>query len=175
MVMAVLPIRKYGDPILRRKATPVSKMDDYIRSLIGDMFDTIRGAKGVGLAAPQVGESISLIVVDISRVDRSAQPLVLVNPKVVEERGDRKWEEGCLSIPDVHEEITRAEFVVVEGLDQEGSPLRVEGKGMLARALQHEIDHVNGVLIIDRVSPVRRHLLRARLRKLAKEQLRTSG
>lgn len=166
--MAVLPIRKYGDPILRQKATQISEIDDNIRSLISDMFNTMREAGGVGLAAPQVGRSLSLIVVDLSPLETPAEPLVLINPRVIQEEGEWCREEGCLSLPGINEEIARAEFVVVEGLDEIGNHRHIKGEGMLARILLHEVDHLNGVLIIDRLSPIRRNLLRTKLRKLAK-------
>ena len=142
----------YPDPFLARKAAPVAAVDDRVRTLIRDMFETMYAAEGVGLAAPQVGVGKRVIVLDVSPVDESVPPMAIVNPEIVERKGSVAGEEGCLSVPGVQGEVCRAETVVVRGLDPEGKPLQLQADGILSRALQHEIDHLDGVLFIDRIS-----------------------
>ena len=142
----------YPDPFLARKAAPVAAVDDRVRTLIRDMFETMYAAEGVGLAAPQVGVGKRVIVLDVSPVDESVPPMAVVNPEIVERKGSVLGEEGCLSVPGVQGEVCRAETVVVRGLDAEGKPLQLQAGGILSRALQHEIDHLDGVLFIDRIS-----------------------
>jgi peptide deformylase len=142
----------YPDPFLARKAAPVAAVDDRVRTLIRDMFETMYAAEGVGLAAPQVGVGKRVIVLDVSPVDESVPPMAIVNPEIVERKGSVSGEEGCLSVPGVQGEVCRAETVVVRGLDPEGKPLQLQADGILSRALQHEIDHLDGVLFIDRIS-----------------------
>ena len=162
--MPPLTIEMLGSEVLRTRAAEVAEVDDDLRRLIDDMFETMYGAEGVGLAAPQVGISRRVIVVDVH--DGEVEPFALVNPRVVESsRETEKGEEGCLSIPGLTAAVERAAHVAVEGLDREGNPLRVEGGGLLARCLQHEIDHLDGVLFIDRVSPLKRKMLLQKWRK----------
>jgi peptide deformylase len=142
----------YPDPFLARKAAPVAEVDDRVRTLVRDMFETMYAAEGVGLAAPQVGVGKRVIVVDVTPVDGNVPPMAIVNPVIVERKGNVTGEEGCLSVPGVQGEVCRAETVVVRGLDPEGKPLNVTADGILSRALQHEIDHLDGVLFIDRIS-----------------------
>ena len=142
----------YPDPFLARKAVPVAAVDDRILTLIRDMFETMYAAEGVGLAAPQVGVGKRVIVLDVSPVDENVPPMAIVNPEIVERKGSVVGEEGCLSVPGVQGEVCRAETVVVRGLDGEGKPSQVQAGGILSRALQHEIDHLDGVLFIDRIS-----------------------
>ena len=142
----------YPDPFLARKAAPVANVDDRVQTLIRDMFETMYSAEGVGLAAPQVGVGKRVIVLDVSPVDESVPPMAIVNPEIVGRQGSVAGEEGCLSVPGVQGEVLRAETVVVRGLDGEGKPLRFQAGGILSRALQHEIDHLDGVLFIDRIS-----------------------
>lgn len=149
--MSLLPIRVLGDPILRRDTTPVGAFTPELQRLIDDMFDTMRAAKGVGLAAPQVGRSERVTVVEVL-----GAPQVLVNPEIIEREGSIKWEEGCLSIPEVYGDITRAARVVVKALDREGRPFEVEGTELLGVCLQHEIDHLHGKLFIDHLSFLKR-------------------
>lgn len=166
--MAVREIKLLGDPVLRRKAEPVAEVDDEIRGLIDDMLETMYDADGVGLAAPQVGIGKRVIVVDVR--DPDAPPFALINPVIVE-RGDEveRGEEGCLSIPGLKEIVERPAEVVVEGLDRDGNPRRIEAEGLLARALQHEVDHLDGILFIDRVSPLKRQMLLKRWKKVGKQ------
>ncbi len=147
------PILTYPDPFLEKKAPAVSAVDGKIRELIRDMLETMHAAKGIGLAAPQVGEGKRVIVVDVSPVDEGAQPIALVNPEVVRKQGWVEGVEGCLSIPGVEGPVFRYESVVVSGRDEDGASVTVEASGLLARVLQHEIDHLDGVLFIDRLSP----------------------
>jgi peptide deformylase len=163
--MAVREIRLLGDPVLRQKAEPVAEVDDEIRHLIADMFETMYDADGVGLAAPQVGVSLRVIVVDPR--DESVPPFALVNPEIVERAEEvERGEEGCLSIPGLREIVERSARVVVEGLDRDGLPRRIEAEGLVARILQHEIDHLDGILFIDRLSPLKRQMLLRRWQKV---------
>ena len=163
--MAIREIRILGDPVLRARAEPVAVVDDDVRTLIDDMLETMYAADGVGLAAPQVGVGKRVIVVDVR--DPDSPPFALVNPEIVEasEELDR-GEEGCLSIPGLRDIVERPASVVVEGLDRDGKPRRIEATGLLARALQHEVDHLDGILFIDRVSPLKRQMLLNRWKKL---------
>ena len=167
--MAVLPIRIYGDPVLREKAEPVADIDDEVRRLAADMLETLADAEGVGLAGPQVGESRRLIVVHppADRGENREEPRVLVNPQVVQSDGPQvSGEEGCLSIPGIYEDVKRKERVRVKAVDLDGDEVELEADGWIARILQHEIDHLDGVLFIDRIGPMRRALLKKRLREL---------
>ena len=163
--MAIREIRIVGDPILTRKAEPVEKVDEEIVRLARDMVETVHAAPGVGLAAPQVGVGKRLIVVDLSVGAEASQLIVLANPRIVSKEGEDLCEEGCLSVPDVREKVVRPWKVVVRGLDLEGREIEVEGEEMLARALCHEIDHLDGVLFVDRLSPLKRALIRKKFRK----------
>jgi len=141
----------YPDPFLARKAAPVTAVDDRVRALIRDMFETMYGAEGVGLAAPQVGVGKRVIVIDVSPVDKTIPPVAVVNPEIVERAGSVMGVEGCLSVPGIQGEVRRAETVVVRGRDEQGKAVRIQADGILARALQHEIDHLDGILFIDRI------------------------
>lgn len=142
----------YPDPFLARKAGPVAVVDDRIRALIRDMFETMYAAEGVGLAAVQVGVGKRVVVLDVSPVDETIAPVAVVNPEIVSRNGSATAVEGCLSVPGVQGEVCRAETVEVRGVDERGHPLRILANGILSRALQHEIDHLDGVLFIDRLS-----------------------
>jgi len=142
----------YPDPFLARKAAPVAEVDNRIQVLIRDMFQTMYGAEGIGLAAPQVGVGKRVVVLDVSPVDETIAPLALVNPEIVSRKGSVTAVEGCLSVPGIQGEVCRAETVEVHGMDEQGNPLRIRAAGILSRALQHEIDHLDGVLFIDRLS-----------------------
>ncbi|MGO9016138.1 MAG: peptide deformylase [Dissulfurispiraceae bacterium] len=167
--MAVLEIKKYPDEVLKRKALPVERVDDSLQRLIDDMIETMYAAPGVGLAAPQVGVSKRLIVIDVSTREEKSPLIVLVNPQIIEADGFVEFEEGCLSVPEYITLITRAERTVVKGLDRKGAPVEIEGTGLLARALQHEIDHLDGVLFIDRMSSIKREFFKKRYRKTLRE------
>lgn len=143
--MAVYPIRKIGDPVLRKTAQEVAEVNDQIRNLIQDMFETMYDAPGVGLAAPQIGISKRIIVIDVDD-----NPIALVNPEVLEATGSQVGEEGCLSVPDKRADVERFAFVRVRGLNPEGQMVEITAEELLARALQHEIDHLEGVLFVDK-------------------------
>lgn len=145
------PILIYPDPFLLKKAAPVSRVDDKIRELVRDLFETMRAASGVGLAATQIGVGKRVIVVDISHVEPDLAPLALVNPEIVECRGLEEGTEGCLSIPGVEGVVPRAESVLVKAQDEQGRPVQIPARGLLARVLQHELDHLDGILFIDRI------------------------
>ncbi len=162
----LLKIELLGSEVLRRRADEVDGPDPELDRLIDDMFETMYDARGIGLAAPQVGVSRRLIVVDVNEPD--VKPFALLNPRVVESGAQTdKQEEGCLSIPGVGGVVERPATVVVEGLDRAGNPVRIEAEAMLARCLQHEIDHLDGVLFIDRLSPLKRNMVLRKYRKQA--------
>ena len=167
--MSLLKIELLGSDILRRRADEVPGPDPELDRLIDDMFETMYAAKGIGLAGPQVGVAQRVIVVDVN--DEGGEklgPFALLNPRVVEAGGELdKHEEGCLSIPNVTGVVERPWHVVVEGLDRQGQPVTIEADGMLARCLQHEIDHLDGILFIDRLSPLKRNMLLRKYRKQA--------
>jgi peptide deformylase len=142
----------YPDPFLARKAAPVAAVNDRIRTLIRDMFETMYSAEGIGLAATQVGVGKRVVVLDVSPVDETVGPLAVVNPEIVSRSGSVTGVEGCLSVPGVQGEVCRAETVEVHGMDAQGNPLRIRAAGILSRALQHEIDHLDGILFIERAS-----------------------
>jgi peptide deformylase len=163
--MALREIHTWPSEVLRTKAAPVDRVDDDLRRLIDDMVETMYAAPGIGLAAPQVGISKRLMVVDLSSGMEKDQLVVLANPELVSSEGEVVSEEGCLSLPELSVKICRAGKVVVRGLDPEGRTVEVRGEDLLARALQHEIDHLDGVLLIDRVNPLRREIAKKKLKK----------
>ncbi len=160
--MAVLKVRKYGDPSLRKSAIPVGEVTPQIRAIIADMTETMYDEVGIGLAAPQVGISLRLIVIS-DEDGRGVQPLL--NPAIVERGGEMTGEEGCLSIPGVFAPVTRAAWVKVEARSVDGKPLTINARGLRARVLQHEIDHLDGVLFIDRVDPMVRDRIKRKIKK----------
>ncbi len=164
--MAILGIEILGSRVLREKAAPVEAVTDDVRRLIRDMIDTMYDAEGIGLAAPQVGISERILVVDVADEDEDRHMHALVNPVIVEfGRKTEKASEGCLSIPGIEEMVTRPARVTVEALDPDGEPVRIEAEGLLARALQHEVDHLDGMLFIDRLSSLKRGILLRKWRK----------
>ena len=165
--MSLLDIRVLGDPILRQETALVTTVSDELRRLIDAMFETMYAAKGIGLAAPQVGRTERLTVIDVDE-----EPLVLINPEIVLAEGKTKGEEGCLSIPEIYGDVERSGRVVVRALDRTGKPFEIEGEELLARCLQHEIDHLHGKLFIDFLSVLKR---RAALSKWAKEKEKYPG
>ena len=167
--MAELKIEMLGSPILRQKAQEVAEIDDELRTLIADMFETMYHAEGIGLAGPQVAVAKRVIVVEVKGDD--GKRYALVNPRIVDRGKDlEKEEEGCLSIPGVSAHVERPITVVVEAMDEQGDPVRIDADGMLARCLQHEIDHLDGVLFIDRLSALKRSMLLKKYRALAAEE-----
>ncbi len=165
----------YGNSVLKRRAAEVETIDESIEQLAREMFAALERSRGVGLAAPQIGVSLRLIVLSIPQEDGSRWKCVVVNPQIVKRKGTVKSEEGCLSVPGVYEEISRAEEVEVKGLDLKGEEIRVKGTGLLARTLQHELDHLDGILIVDRISSLKRHVLKKRLRKIEESSARDSA
>ena len=145
--MAILPITVLGSPVLRQVTTPVAAVTDELRTLAADMFETMRAAEGVGLAAPQVGRTERLCIVEVDDVSA-----VLINPEIIAREGKIKWEEGCLSIPDVFGWVERSAYVKVRALGLDGQPFELEGRELLAVCIQHEIDHLDGKLFIDHLS-----------------------
>lgn len=166
--MAKLPILIAPDPTLKRVAKPVERVDDSVRQLMDDMLETMYDAPGIGLAAPQVGVLKRVITIDCAREDESPQPYRMANPEVIWQSDDEQTrEEGCLSLPDQFAEITRSDAVEVRYLDEENEIRHLEAEGLLATCLLHEIDHLNGVLFTDYLSPLKRNMI---LRKLAKQK-----
>ena len=164
-------IRIYNDPVLREKALPVQAITDVERKLAADMLTTMYASRiGVGLAAPQVGVLKRLIVIDLDRDDPEGTPLVLFNPKIHRLEGETIEEEGCLSFPGITADVKRAAKAVVTAQGIDGEPIHIEGEDLLARALQHEIDHLNGILFIDHLNGLKRQLLRGKLKKLQHSQ-----
>ena len=163
--MAILEIRKYPDDVLKKKALPVEKVDKTLQRLIDNMIETMYDAPGIGLAAPQVGVSKRLLVIDISSKEEKIPLVVLINPEITEADGLVDSEEGCLSLPDYTTVVKRADRLIVKGLDREGNPVEMECTELLARAIQHEIDHLDGVLLIDRISAIKREFFKKRFRK----------
>ncbi len=163
--MALRTLVKYPDPGLQEQCAPVEEFDEDLRRLADDMVETMRAESGIGLAAPQVGEAVQLTVVDLSAGTDPDQLIRIVNPHVKLEEGELREEEGCLSFPEVILTVPRPARVVVSGQDLEGNDVEIEAEGLLARCLHHEIDHLNGVLFIDRVSPLKRDMTRRRIAK----------
>jgi peptide deformylase len=164
--MALLEIKKYPEKILQQKTVTVENIDAEIHHLIENMIDTMQAARGLGLAANQVGIAKRLCVVDTSQDSEKKSIIVLINPVIIEKEGLVESSEGCLSIPGCSTGIKRAERIYVSGLNRDGKPINVEGTGLLARALQHEIDHLDGLLIFDRMSPIKREYFKRRYKKL---------
>lgn len=170
--MAILEIRKFPDEVLKRKALPVEEINGRLQSLIDDMIETMYAAPGIGLAAPQVGISRRLIVVDIGYKDGKSSLLTIINPELILSEEIIDSEEGCLSLPGHILNIKRSARVVVKGMDRHGNPLEIEAEGLLARALQHEIDHLDGILILDRLGPFRKELLKKQILRERRENTR---
>jgi len=160
--MAVRKIVKYPEKVLREKATQVTDCDSELQKLIDDMIETMYAAPGVGLAANQVGVSKQVAVIDVSVRDEKSPLIVLVNPEIIHFEGEIEAEEGCLSVPDYTTVLKRALKVCVKGLDRHGNPVEREAEGLLARALQHEIDHLNGILFIDRMGRIKKEFFKKR-------------
>ena len=161
--MSILKILTYPDPVLKEKSKSVEFIDEKIKKLAEDMIETMYAAPGIGLAAPQVGESLRVITVDVTR--KGEDLIVLVNPEIISGEGECAEEEGCLSVPDLKEIVQRKEKVLVKGLDIQGRKIQIPAKGLLAIAFQHEIDHLDGILIIDRVSRLKRDIFKKKLKK----------
>ena len=168
--MSVLEIRQYPDPVLKRKSARVENITPEIQKLIEDMAETMYAAPGVGLAAPQVGIGLRIAVVDVSGRDEEGELLVLINPEIVSTEGEIEDEEGCLSIKDYNADVKRFRKVRIRATDKDGSIREIEGEDLLARAFQHELDHLDGLLFIDRISPLKRDLFKRRVKKAMKKE-----
>jgi len=168
--MAVKRILTYPDTVLRERAESVSNIDGKIQQLIDDMAETMYYAPGVGLASNQIGEPCRIIIFDTSAKDEPNDLVVLINPEIIEANGLIVDEEGCLSVIDYRADVKRAECVTVKGIDREGNPITLKEEGLPAIVLQHEIDHLNGILFIDRISKLKRELYKRRLKKLLKQK-----
>jgi peptide deformylase len=164
----IYPIVKYGDPVLDKSAATVTVFDDELKKLIEDMFESMYAAHGVGLAAPQIGVSKRIAVIDCSFKEDENAKMVLINPEIVKKEGKQTHSEGCLSLPDFRENVTRAMKCTVRAQDAEGKWFEAEGEELLARAMQHEIDHLNGKLFISQISALKRDLIRRKIKKLQK-------
>ena len=165
--MAKLDILKFPDPRLRHQARPVERVDNDVRRLVDDMFDTMYDAPGIGLAAPQVNVSRRVITIDIS--DHRDAPLCLINPVILERRGEEMREEGCLSVPDFFEEVRRADWIRFSALDRDGKTVEIEAEGLLAVCVQHELDHLDGKLFVDYLSSLKRQRIRKKLEKTQRQ------
>jgi len=167
----IRPVRIWGDPVLREKARPVAEPDASLRELVADMFQTMAAYNGVGLAANQVGVAQRVLVIDLPIDEETRARFALVNPELSERAGQETGEEGCLSIPGIYEDVRRAKKLRVRGLDELGRPLDFVAEGYLARAIQHEVDHLDGVLFVDRLSLLKRQFLRGSLEALARGEM----
>ena len=161
-------IVKYPDPVLQRVAEPVTEFDDALQSLVDDMFESMYAAKGIGLAAPQIGVSRQITVIDLSFAKEPKDKLVLVNPEITSREGRQYEDEGCLSLPEIREKVSRSAKVRVRAQNATGEWFELDGEELLARAFQHEIDHLHGILFFARVSVLKRDLLMRKIRKLQK-------
>jgi len=159
-------IVKYPDPVLEQPGELVTEFGDELRALVDDMFESMYAAKGIGLAAPQIGLSKRLTVIDLSFKEKPEDKIVLINPEIVFRAGKQHEEEGCLSLPEIREKVTRAAKVRVKAQDLEGKWFEIEGEELLSRAFQHEIDHLDGILFFRRVSALKRDLILRKIRKM---------
>jgi peptide deformylase len=159
----IRPILRYGAPILHQKAEPVAAITPPVTELVDDLIESMHAASGVGLAAPQIGSSLRLFVIDLSQGRAATDPLVLINPAFIQREGMQLEEEGCLSVPGFHATVARPMHVAIRGLDRNGQERRIEAHGLLARALQHEMDHLDGILFVDRLKAVQRKLILRRI------------
>jgi peptide deformylase len=168
--MAIRKIIYLPEECLRKVAKPVEQFDDALQTLIDDMFETMYHARGVGLAAPQIGVSLRLSVIDVNG-DKQEQ-IVIINPEIISAEGEKEYEEGCLSVPGTYDKVIRADRVKVKALDRLGNPFEIEADGLLGECLQHEIDHLNGKLYIDLLSPLKRLVARRKLDKYKRMEAR---
>jgi len=164
----ILTILKYGSPELKKQSEPVDFFDGELEKIVRNMVETMYSAPGIGLAAPQVGLNLQLATIDLSVGEDQAQLFTLCNPRILLADGQQKSEEGCLSIPEFAETVVRPSRMIVTGQDIHGEEIRIEAEGLLARCLSHEIDHLNGVLFIDRLSTLKKNLIKNKIKKLSK-------
>ena len=164
--MAVRPIVKYGDSVLREKSKPVEKIDQATKDLVADLIATLKNARGLGLAAPQIGETARIFIIDLSAIDLTESVRVFINPEILETSGEILLEEGCLSFPDIYQKIVRPEKVKIRAAELDGEEFILEASGILGRALLHEYDHLEGKLFVDYFSTISRSLISSKLKKL---------
>ena len=169
--MAILPIYQYPHPVLREECSPVEDIDAEVRQLIADMVETMHDAPGIGLAAPQVGVARRIAIIDLGVGEDTDELLILINPEIVAESGRASDSEGCLSIQDLTDKVTRPEFVTLRATDLEGVSYELEAEGLLARAIQHELDHLDGILFIDHLRGLRRERAKRWLKRLTEAQV----
>jgi peptide deformylase len=160
----------WPDPVLKKKASPVQRVDDSIKSLVNDLFETMYAADGVGLAAPQVGVLKQVIVLDTTPRQPESKPVAMINPQIIAKEGSTRYSEGCLSVPGEAEEVDRAAKVTVKFLDVSGQEQTLEADGLLAVAIQHETDHLQGTMFVDYLSPLKRELIKKRMKRLKAER-----
>lgn len=166
--MALLEILHFPDPRLREKAVPVDRVNDHIRQTVNDMFETMYEAPGIGLAATQVNIQQQIIIIDIS--DSKDAPVCLINPEIITKEGDEEMQEGCLSVPGIFENVQRAEKITVTALDQNGESITLEAEGLLGVCIQHEMDHLDGKLFVDYLSPLKRERIKKKMLKKQKHE-----
>ena len=165
----IYPIIKYGDPILEKPTKPVAKFDEELAELAEDMFSTMYAAQGIGLAAPQIGKSIRMTVVDVTSGKNPEAKIVLINPQIIHGEGEKREEEGCLSIPGFRGYVVRPQFVTVRAQDLKGESFEIRGEDLLARAFCHEIDHLDGILFLQHLGMLKRDLIKRKIKKLKKQ------
>ena len=163
--LTILEILVFGHPVLAARAEEIKNIDDDLCQLAQNMVHTMHAAPGIGLAAPQVNKSVRLITVDLSVGEQKDKILILTNPEILDSNGESIMEEGCLSVPDINEKVVRPSQIVVKGIDLDGNEKTIEAEGLLARVLCHEIDHLNGKLFIEHLSPLKKNLIKKKLRK----------
>lgn len=168
----ILEIKTFPEEVLRKKSTLVEKIDDNIRKLLDDMAETMYEAPGIGLAAPQVGVNKRVVVIDITGPEERSGLLKIVNPEIISMEGECEGEEGCLSVPQEYADVKRAEKITVKFLNEDGKEQILDADGLLSRAFQHEIDHLDGILFIDRISPLKREFIKKRIKKRMKMKMK---
>ena len=164
----IYPIVKYLDPVLEKPGNPIDKFDGELQTLVADMFDSMYAAQGIGLAAPQIGRSLRITVIDVTSGKNPEAKLVCANPEIIHAEGEQREEEGCLSLPGFRGYVMRPQYVTIRAQDVTGKEFEMRGEGLLARAFCHEIDHLNGVLFITHLSMLKRDLIKRKIRKLKK-------
>ena len=164
----ILPILKFGAPELRKKSVPVDVFNAELEKISKDMFETMYGCPGIGLAAAQVGINIQLATIDLSVGEESEKKMIICNPEIISSEGTQRAEEGCLSIPNFCDTISRPLKLIIRGQDIHGEEIKIAAEGLLARCISHEMDHLNGILFVDHLSPLKRSLIRNKIKKLAK-------
>ena len=164
----IYPIVKYLDPVLEKPGKPIEKFDEELQALVADMFDSMYAAQGIGLAAPQIGRSLRITVIDVTSGKNPEAKLVCANPEIIHAEGEQREEEGCLSLPGFRGYVMRPQYVTIRAQDATGKEFEMRGEGLLARAFCHEIDHLNGVLFITHLSMLKRDLIKRKIRKLKK-------